>query len=79
VAEPDCLKPWELVATAGAARADREVVAHQLAAAVGEDRRTVDKARALLLVAAGGESPDAPALCPHAAKDHDAAGAGGIR
>ena len=37
------------------------------------------KARALLLVAAGGESPDAPALCPHAAKDHDAAGAGGIK
>src|SRR5258705_12386295 len=34
-----------LWATAGAARADREVVAHQLAAAVGEDRRTVDKAR----------------------------------
>jgi len=55
------------------------LVANQLAAAVGEDRRTVDKAHPLLLVAAGGESPDAPALCWHAAEDRGAAVAGGIK
>src|SRR5215470_4111831 len=44
-----------------------------------ENRRTVDQARMLLLVAAGGESPDAPALQQHAAQDHDTARAGGIR
>jgi hypothetical protein len=38
----------ELVATAGAAHADGKVVADQLAAAVGENRRTIDPARALL-------------------------------
>jgi hypothetical protein len=38
------------VAPAGAARADREVVADRLAAAVGEDRRTAHPTCALLLV-----------------------------
>jgi hypothetical protein len=42
-------------------------------------RRTVDKARPLLLLAAGGESPDAPAVCWHAAEDRGAAVAGGIK
>src|SRR6266851_3627912 len=32
-----------------------------------------------LLVAASGESPDEPAVCRHAAKDHAAAVAGGIK
>jgi len=41
----------------------------QLAAAAGENRRTLDKTRPLLLVATGGESSDAPALRKHAAKD----------
>jgi hypothetical protein len=31
------------------------------------------------VVAAGGESPDAPAVCRHAVKDHDAAVAGGMK
>jgi Transposase DDE domain group 1 len=70
---------YNLGAAAGAADSGRHLVADQLAAAVGEDRRTVDKARTLLLVAASGESPDAPAVCRHAAKDHAAACAGGIR
>ena len=67
-----------IVATAGAARADREVVADQLAAAVGEDRRTAHPTCALLLVAVGGEPSDAAVVCRHAAKDHDAAVASGI-
>jgi hypothetical protein len=67
----------ESLAAAGAARADWEVVTNQHAAAVGEDRRTVDQARTLLLVAAGGESPDAPTVRRHAAEDRGAAGAAG--
>jgi hypothetical protein len=42
VAEPDRLQPGESVAAAGATDAGRHVVAKQLAAAVGEDRRTVE-------------------------------------
>jgi hypothetical protein len=54
------------------------LVANQLTAAVGEDRRTVDKARTMLVVAAGAESPDAPAIWRRAAEDRGAAVAGGI-
>ena len=56
----------------------RQLVADQLAAAPGENRRTFDQARAVLLVAAGGESSDAPALRKHAEEDCGAAGAGGL-
>src|SRR5271163_102388 len=72
-------QPGQLVAAAGAARADRKVVADRLAAAVGEDRWTVDKARTFLLVAAGGEPPDETALWEHAAKDRGVTVADGIR
>jgi hypothetical protein len=58
-----------ICAKAGAARADREVVAHRLAAAVGQDRRTAHRPCALLLVGAGRESPDDKALWEHAGKD----------
>ena len=57
---------------------DRQLVADQLAAAAGENRRTVDQARTLLLAAAGGEPSDAAAVCRHAAEDRGAAVAGGI-
>jgi hypothetical protein len=67
------------VATAGTARADREVVANHLTAATGENRRTVDQARMLLLAAAGGEPSDAAVIWRHAAEDRGAAVAGGIR
>jgi hypothetical protein len=73
------LQPRQSVATVGAARTDREVVTNQLAAAVGEDRRTAHPTRALLLVAAGRESPDTPAVRGHAGEDRDAAVAGGIK
>jgi len=56
----------------------RQLVADQLAAAAGESRRTVDKARPVLRVAAGGESSDAEALWEHAAQDRDGGVAGGI-
>src|ERR1039457_3700261 len=66
------------MAAAGAARADREVVADQLAAAPGETRRAFNQACALLLAAAGGESSDAAAVWLHAAEDRGAAVASGI-
>jgi hypothetical protein len=67
------------VAAAGAAVAGCDLVAHQRAAAVGEDRRTVDQARTLVPVADGGESPYAVAIREHAGEDRDAAVADGIR
>jgi Transposase DDE domain group 1 len=69
----------KLVAPAGVARADRKVVANQLAATVGQDRRTAHPTCALLLVAAGGESSHAAAVRGHAGEDRDAAVAGGIK
>src|ERR1019366_4193000 len=71
VAECDCLQSRESLAAAGAADEDRHLVADQLAAAAGENRRTFDKACPVLLVAAGGESSYAPALRKHAAQDRD--------
>src|ERR1019366_4395229 len=73
VAEPNRLQPWQPVAAAGAAGADRRLVADQLAAAAGENPRAVDKACALLLVAPGGGSSGALALRQHAAENRDAA------
>jgi hypothetical protein len=61
------------VATAGGAHADREVVANQLAAAPGENRRTFDQARPLLLAAAGEESSDAAVVWRHDAGDRNPA------
>jgi hypothetical protein len=61
------------MAAAGAARADREVVANQLAAAAGENRRAFNQARTLLLAVAGGEPSDAAAFREHAAENCDAA------
>src|ERR1035437_5659889 len=66
------------MAAAGAARADREVGADQLAAMVGENRRAFNQACALLLAAAGGESSDAAAVWLHAAEDRGAAVGKGI-
>jgi hypothetical protein len=51
----------------------RRLVAHELAAAAGENRRTPNQARPLLLAAAGGESPHAAADWEHAAQDRGAA------
>jgi hypothetical protein len=51
------------MAAAGAADAGCHLVADQLAAAASENRRTVDQARTLLLLAAGGEPSDAAFVC----------------
>ena len=69
---PDVLRV-EVEAAAGSAQTDRELVADELAAASGENRRTPDQARPLLLAAAGGESPHAAAVWKHAAQDRGAA------
>ena len=57
---------------------DRQLVADQLAATVGEDRRAFDQACPLLLAPAGGESSDAAAIWWHAAEDRGAAVTGWI-
>ena len=57
----------------GTTEEDRQVVADQLAAAAGEDRRPVGEARPLLLAAAGRESPDAAAVWSHGTADRGAA------
>ena len=75
MAEPDRLQPGEPVAAAGAAEENRELVADQLAAAVGEDRRQADQARALLLADAGREPSDAAAIWKHGATARRLAGA----
>jgi len=49
------------------------VVANQLVAAVGENRRTAHQTCALLLVAIVGEPSDAAVVWRHAADDHNAA------
>src|ERR1039458_7373652 len=62
MAERARLQPGEPVAAAGAAEEDRELVADEFAAAVGEDRRAVSEACPVLLAAVGGEPPDAAAV-----------------
>jgi len=57
MAQHSRLQPRQPVAAAGAAEGDRIVVGHQLAAAAGEDRRSVDRACSLLLAIAGGRTP----------------------
>jgi len=71
VVESDRLQLGEPVAAAGAAEKNRELVADEFAATVGE-------ARHLQLAIAGGESFDAKAVWKHGAADRSAAGAGGI-
>jgi hypothetical protein len=60
------------------AEANRELVADQPAAAVGEDRRTAGNARPLLLAAVGGEPSDAAPVWKPAAADGGIAGASRI-
>ena len=55
MAELDRLQPGKPVAAVGAAEKDRELVADQLAAALGEDGREADQARSVLLADAGRE------------------------
>jgi hypothetical protein len=75
VAERDRLQLGQPVAAAGAAEGNRNVLVDQLAAAAGEGRRTVGKARPLLLAIVGGEPPDAAPVWKHAAADRGFAAA----
>ena len=68
-AEPADLQPGEFVTAAGVARRDRELVAHQLAATTGEDRRTSGQTCALLLAIAGRMTSDAAAVRGDAGSD----------
>ncbi len=61
---------------AGAAEANRQVVADQLAAAAGEDRRPTGEACSILLASVGGESSDAPSVCLDGTADRLVAPAG---
>ena len=63
-----------ITASAGAAEENRPLVAHQLAAAAGEDGRPAGEACSLLLTALGREPSDAAALRSHAGQDRAAAG-----
>ena len=65
-------------ASAGAAQKNRQLVTDEFAAATGQNRRTFDQARQVLLAAAGGESSDAAAVWKHAAKDRGVTIASGI-
>ena len=61
------------VAALGAAQQNRQLVANQLAAAVGKNRRPIDQARSIILVVPGGESSDAAVVWGHGAADRSAA------
>jgi hypothetical protein len=63
------LQPWQPMAAAGAAEKNRPLVAHDLTATAGENKRMPDQARPTSLAAAGEELPHAAAVWGHAAKD----------
>ena len=78
MAECDRLQPRDPVAALGAAQRSRQLVADQLAAAIGENRRSIGQARMIRLVAPGGKSSDAAALWRDAPADRSAAGSSGV-
>ena len=57
---------------------DGQRAAEEFAAAVGEDRREVGKAREVLLAVAGREPSDAAVIWEHGAQERSAASAGGV-
>jgi len=72
------LQPRQLVEAAGTAKADRHLVAHQLAAAPRQDWRALDQACAVLLAPVGGESPDTTPIRSDAAANLGAGGPDGL-
>src|ERR1035437_7290460 len=79
MAEPDRLQLRKPVAAAGAAEEDRELVADQLTATVGEDRRQADQARPVLLASVGRGPSDAAGVRGDSAADLGVAVTGGVR
>jgi hypothetical protein len=61
-AEPAGLQPGQFVAAAGAAAANRELVAHEFTATTGEAGRTAGETCSLPLALAGGKPSDEAAL-----------------
>jgi len=78
VVERNRLQPRESVAAAGAAQADRQLVLDQLAAAPGEDGRSIGQARTVLMAVLGGESSDETVVWQDAPADSRAVRSGGI-
>ena len=72
VAQPDRLQLGEPLAAVCAAEEDRELVADQLAAAAGEDRRQGGQARPMLLADVGRKPPDQAAVRKHGTADRGA-------
>ena len=72
MAKPDRLQPGKPVAAAGAAEEDRELVADQLAATAGEDRRQAGQACPLLLADAGRRPSHTAAVWEHGTADRRA-------
>jgi hypothetical protein len=64
----------EPLAAAGVAEENRELVADQLAAQAGENRRSFDQARAVLVAAAGREPSDQATVWEHDTADRCAEG-----
>src|ERR1019366_198456 len=79
MAEPDRLQLGKPLAAAGVAEEDRELVADQFAATVGEDRRQADQARPVLLASVGRGPSDEPGVRGDSAADLGAAFTGGVR
>ena len=76
--EPDRLQLGEPVGPAGATEKDRELVADQLAATVGEDRRQADQARPVLLAPVGRGPSDEAGVRGDSTADLGAAFTGGL-
>jgi hypothetical protein len=53
VVEPDRLEHGKPVAAVSVAKPDRQVIVDELAATIGEERRPMDQARAVLLATTG--------------------------
>jgi hypothetical protein len=77
-AEPAGLQPGQLVAAAGVAQGNRELVANQLAATTGEDGWTAGKTCALLLATAGGRASEPAAVQSDAGPDRAATDTDGM-
>jgi hypothetical protein len=75
---PAGLQPGQPVAAAGAAPANRELVAYEFAATFGEDRKTVGKTCTVLPAAAGGRASEPAVVRGDAGADRAAAGSDGI-
>ena len=77
-AEPAGLQSGQLVAAAGTAPTNRELVADEFAATAGEDRRAAGETCALLLAFPGGRTSAPAAVRSDARGDRTAAHADGI-